>query len=82
MDTLRFSPHALREMSRDNIPTDAVYHVVGDSDVVVEQDNGRTRYEGTWEGRVIAAVIEGDGRTVAPAWERKRDTRRNRRRRR
>ena len=58
MDALRFSPHALREMARDNIPADAIYHVVGDADDMIEQDNGRRMYTGTWERRTIVVVIE------------------------
>ena len=77
MEDFRFSPHALREMARDNIPADAVHHVVGDADEVTEQDDGRTTYTGTWEGRAIVVVIEDDGETVVTAWERKRDRRRN-----
>ena len=79
-DRLDFDPHALEEMARDNIPIDAVYHVIGDADDIIEQDNGRTRYTGTWEGRTIVVIAEGD--YVITAWERKRDSRRARRRRR
>ena len=82
MNSYRFSPHALREMARDNIPYDAIYHVVGDADDVIEQDDGRTMYEGIWEGRAIVVVVEADGETVVSAWERKRESRRKQRRRR
>ena len=82
MDAYRFSPHALREMARDNISADAVYHVIGDADEVIEQNDGRTMYTRTWSGRAIAVVVEDDGETVVTVWERKRDTRRDRRRRR
>ena len=82
MDAYRFSPHALREMARDSIPADAVHHVIGDADEVIEQNDGRTMYTRTWAGRTIAVVVEDDGETVVTVWERKRDTRRDRRRRR
>ena len=82
MDDLDFTPHAREEMATDQIPELAVSHVVGDADEVIEQDDGRTKYTGTWEGRVIVVVVELDGRTVISTWERKRDSRRNRRRRR
>lgn len=77
MDHLQFDPHALQEMARDSIPFDAVYHVVGDADEIVEQDNGRTRYTGIWEGRTIVVIAEGD--YVITAWERRRDGQRARR---
>ncbi len=82
MAYLSFTPHARREMARDNIPVEAVYHVVGDADEVIEQDDGRTAYTGIWEGQTIGAVVDGDGTTVVTAWDRKRDSRRARRRRR
>lgn len=82
MVNLSFARHARREMARDNNPVEAVYHVVGDADEVIVQDNGRTAYAGTWEGRAIGAVVDADGRTVVTAWERKQDSRRARRRRR
>ena len=80
MDEYVIIDHARREMARDGIPAEAVYHVVGDPDEVVEQDDGRTLYEGTWNGRAFAAIVEDDGYTVVTAWERKRESRRNRRR--
>jgi hypothetical protein len=80
MRQLVFSPHALQEMGRNTIPVPAVYHVVGDADESVEQDDGRTLYEGTWYGQAISVVIEDDGITVVIVWDRKRESRRNRRR--
>jgi hypothetical protein len=77
---LHFSSHARAEMAKDQLPEAAVYHVVGDFDDRVEQDNGRTLLTGVWEGRVVVVILESDGRTVVTAWERKRDTRRRRRR--
>lgn len=82
LDDLDFTPHARDEMATDQIPEVAVYHVIGDADQVIEQDDGRTKYTGTWEGRVIVVVVEWDERRVITTWERKRDSRRNRRRRR
>jgi hypothetical protein len=66
-------------MAKD-LPEVAVYHVVGDFDERVEQDNGRIMLTGVWEGRVVVVVMESDERTVVTAWERRRDTRRHRRR--
>ncbi len=76
MADLDFIPHARDEMADDAIPEVAVYHVVGDADEVIEQDSGRTRYTGVWEGRTIVVIVEDDGRTVVTVWERKRDRRR------
>ena len=82
MDDLDFTPHAREEMATDQIPDIVVYHVVGDADEVIEQDDGHTMYTGTWAGRVIVVVVEWDERIVITTWERKRESRRNRRRRR
>jgi hypothetical protein len=48
MDHLDFDPHALHEMARDNIPIDAVYHVIEDADRIVDRDDGVTEYTGVW----------------------------------
>ena len=77
MDDLSFTLHARDEMSTDQIPEVAVYHVIGDADVVLEQDDGRTVYTGTWEGRAIVVVVVWDERIVITTRERKRDSRRN-----
>ena len=73
MDEYIITGHALREMARDGIPAEAVYHVIGDPDEIVEQDDGRAHYEGIWNGRAFTAVVENDGQTVITAWERKRE---------
>ena len=67
-------------MARDNVPVDAVYHVIGDADDVLVQTNGRTRYIGTWQRRVITVIVEDDEATGVTVWEHKRDSRDNRRR--
>jgi len=82
VDDLIFSPHLLVGMADHQIPAEAVYHVVAGADEKVVQPNGRTRYTGTWESRVIVVVVEGDERAVVTEWERTRESRRNRRRRR
>ena len=78
MDRLDFDPHALHEMARDNIPVDAVYHVVGDADHVLNRDDGVTEYTGVWEGMTIIVVAREE--YVITAWEDKRNRRRRRRR--
>ncbi len=82
MDDLIFSPHLLVGMEDHQIPAEAVYHVVAGAGEEVVQPNGRTRYTGTWESRVIVVVVEDDERTVLTVWERMHESRRNRRRRR
>ena len=57
---LIFLPHARRRMRRRQIPEVAVYHVAGDADDVLERDDGRTEHTGTWEGRIIRVVTEGE----------------------
>ena len=42
--------------------------------------NGRTRYIGTWQRRVITVVVEDDEATVVTVWEHKRESRDYRRR--
>ena len=68
MDVLTFTSHALREMRRDSITVEQVYHVVSDADDTLDQDDGRTAFgrmseDGWW----ITVVLEGDGRTVVTA---------------
>ncbi len=82
MDDLTFSPHVLQGMADHRIPADAVHHVVENANEQVVQSNGRTRYTGTWESRVVVVIVEGDEQTVVTVWERARESRRNRRRRR
>lgn len=80
MDDLVFTEHALDEMARDNVPVDAVYHVIGDADDALVQTNRCIRYIGTWQRRVITVVVEDDDATVVTVWEHKRESRHNRRR--
>jgi hypothetical protein len=47
-------------MHRRQVPEAAVYHVVEDAGEVVERDDVRTEYTGTWEGREIRVVTEGE----------------------
>ena len=77
MDNLEFDPHALDEMARDNIPVDAVHHVVGDTDLVIDRDDGITEYTGAWQGMTIVVVARDD--YVITAWEDKRRRRWSRR---
>ena len=56
MDHLDFDPHALAEMARDSIPVEAVYHVVGDADRVLDRDDGVTEYTGSWGDMTIVVV--------------------------
>ncbi len=57
---LEFDPHARDRMRRRHLPEAAAYHVVGDADEIVERLDGRTEYRGTWEGRRLLVVTEGD----------------------
>ena len=80
MDDLTFTPHALQEMSKDNITQDDVYVIVGDADDVIERDDGRTIFIRVIEdGRQIVAVIEVETRVVETVWWNKRGSRRRRR---
>jgi hypothetical protein len=76
MPELEFTDHARREMRRDAIPEAAVYHVIGDADEVLERDDGRTEYVGTWERRTIVVIVESD--LVITTWERDKWERRRR----
>lgn len=71
---LIFTPHARREMRRDQIPEVAVYDVVGDAEEIVERFDGRTEYRRSWEGRALVVVTEGDREPllVITVWEEKR----------
>ena len=71
MPGLIFTDHAREAMRADQIPEAGVYHVVGDTDEVIERDDGRAEYVGAWEGRTLVVILEDDGRTVVTVWERK-----------
>ena len=58
-------------MRADQIPTDAVYHVIGNYDQRLDRDDGHTEYVGAWEGRTIVVILEVDGKTIVTVWERK-----------
>jgi hypothetical protein len=73
MADLIFPEHAWREMSRDSISEDEVYHVVGEADDVVVRANGRTVYTGTLDdGREVVVIVDDDGETVVTVWQWKR----------
>jgi hypothetical protein len=70
MPDLIFTQHAWEEMARDSISEDDVYHVVGDADDIIEQEDGRTRYTRTLDdGREVVVIVEVDDETVVTAWE-------------
>lgn len=73
MDALIFKSHARRAMAADAIPEAGVYHVVGDADEVLDLDDGRTSYTGTWDDRTFTVILEDDGETVVTVFERKRE---------
>ena len=79
MDDLVFIPHVPEAMAADSIPEAGVYHVVRDADQILDYDNGRTEFIGTWEGRVSSVIIEHDGVTVVTVFEREKRRRRRRR---
>ena len=58
MPDLEFDPHARDQLAERRIPEEADYHVVGDYDEMIERDDRRTEYTGTWEGREILVVTE------------------------
>ena len=60
MPDLNFTAHALDQMRERHIPEEAVYHVAGDADLVIERDDGCTEYTGVWAGRTIFVVLCGD----------------------
>jgi hypothetical protein len=73
MADLIFPEHAWREMSRDSISEDEVYHVVGEADDVVVRADGRTVYTGTLDdGREAVVIVDDDGETVVTVWQWKR----------
>ncbi len=69
MSEYSFTVHARREMTKDQITEEGVYHVIGDADDVVVHDDGRTRYTGMWQGRTFVVIVENDGRTVITVWQ-------------
>ena len=70
MPDLIFTEHARKEMSRDSISEDDVYHVVEDADDIIEQVDGRTRYTRTLDdGREVVVIIEDDDEAVVTVWE-------------
>ena len=69
-------------MAADLISETGVYHIVGDADVVLHYDDGRTEYVGVWDGRAFSVVVEDDEITVVTVFERTRDRPGRRRRRR
>jgi len=80
MHDLEFDSHARDEMARDTISEDEVYHVIGDADIEIRQQNGHTRYERTMDdGRQIVVIVDAVMRTVKTAWWNKRGSRRRRR---
>jgi hypothetical protein len=80
MDDLEFDSHARDEMARDTITEDEVFHVIGDADVEIRQQNGHTRYERMMDdGRQIVVILDEAVRTVKTAWWNKRGSRRRRR---
>ena len=70
MDHLEFDPHVLLQMGRRELPTDAVYHVIGDYDDRIDRRDGVSEYFGTWEGRDLLVVVRwydedaGDGLVI------------------
>lgn len=64
MPELTFTSYARRRMHRRQIPEQAAYDVVGDYDRKIERDDGRTEYIGTWHGRVLLIVTEGEDEPV------------------
>ena len=56
---LVFTIYARWRMRRRRIPDVAVYNVVEDPDEIIERDDGRTEYIGSWQGRNILIVTEG-----------------------
>jgi hypothetical protein len=76
VDDLTFTPHALQEMSKDNITQDDVYVVVRDADDVIKRDDGRTIFIPVIEdGRQLVAAIEDETRVVETVWWTKRGSR-------
>ena len=71
MDDLIFTDHLLLRMRKRRIPAEAVYHVIGDADEIIEHEGGRTEYIGTWEGLTLMVVVEDDDETVVSVWDRK-----------
>jgi Domain of unknown function (DUF4258) len=59
MVDLVFDPHAELRMRRRQIPRLVVQQIVADADEILERDDGRTEYTGSWERRVITVVTQG-----------------------
>ena len=79
MEDLEFESHARDEMARDAISEDEVFHVIGDADTEIRQQNGHTRYERMMDdGRQIVVIMDEVTRTVKTAWWNKRGSRRRR----
>jgi hypothetical protein len=71
MADLIFIDHVRIRMAERHLPEAAVYHVVEDADEIIEREDGRTEYIGTWEGLTLMVVVEDDGETVVSVWDRK-----------
>ena len=60
MVDLSFTDYARMRMEQRRVSEDAVYQVVGDADRIIHRRDGRSEYFGTWDGRLLLVVADGD----------------------